>query len=144
MSCANKICAVQPNATTSLSHARANGDNTYDPSTAIKVFYAQARQEIATGNYLVPLTTQMLQATTSAFATQTAQRYFAQIDSNGQPNSTALQMIANAPQTISPAIGWTMINLRPYTAPTAQAVTLVGNIFLCIFAFMIVSLSPFS
>ncbi|KAI0808363.1 hypothetical protein C8Q74DRAFT_1233073 [Fomes fomentarius] len=128
---------VQPNATTRLSHARANGDNTYDPSTAIKVFYAQARQEIATGNYLVPLTTQMLQATTSAFATQTAQRYFAQIDSNGEPNSTALQMIANAPQTISPAIGWTMINLRPYTAPTAQAVTLVGNIFLCIFAFMI-------
>lgn len=112
----------------------------------------QARNEIATGNYIVPLTTQMLQATTSAYATSTAQRVFAQIDSNGQPNSTALQMIANAPQTISPAVSWTMVNLRPYTyarccmfspltladvfysAPAAQAATLVGNIFLCIFS----------
>ncbi|TFK80958.1 hypothetical protein K466DRAFT_532405, partial [Polyporus arcularius HHB13444] len=128
---------VQPNATTHLSHARVNGDQTYDPTTAIKVFYSQARQEIATGNYIVPLTTAMLQATTSAYATQTAQRYFAQINSNGEPNSTALQLIANAPQTITPAISWTMVNLRPYNAPAAQAVTLVGNIFLCIFSFMI-------
>ncbi|RDX39720.1 hypothetical protein OH76DRAFT_1490876 [Lentinus brumalis] len=128
---------VQPNATTHLSRARVNGDQTYDPTTAIKVFYSQARQEIATGNYIVPLTTAMLQATTSAYATQTAQRYFAQINSNGEPNSTALQLIANAPQTITPAISWTMVNLRPYNAPAAQAVTLVGNIFLCIFSFMI-------
>ncbi|KAI0368207.1 hypothetical protein BV20DRAFT_948570 [Pilatotrama ljubarskyi] len=128
---------VQPNATTRLATARVNGDETYDPSTAVKVYYAQARNEIATGNYIVPITTQMLQATTSAYATSTAQRVFAQINSNGQPNATALQMIANAPQTISPAISWTMVNLRPYQAPAAQAATLVGNIFLCIFAFMI-------
>ncbi|KAI0707430.1 hypothetical protein C8T65DRAFT_650942 [Cerioporus squamosus] len=128
---------VQPNATTHLSHARVNGDQSYDPTSAIKVYYSQARQEIATGNYIVPLTTAMLQATTSAYATQTAQRYFAQINSNGQPNATALQLIANAPQTITPAISWTMVNLRPYNAPAAQAVTLVGNIFLCIFSFMI-------
>lgn len=84
----------------------------------------------------------MLQATTSAYATQTAQRYFALIDSNGEPNSTALQMIAQAPQTISPAISWTMVNLRPYNAPAAQAVTLVGNIFLCIFACVRSTLNP--
>ncbi|KAI0653466.1 hypothetical protein C8Q70DRAFT_1035581 [Cubamyces menziesii] len=128
---------IQPNATIRLAQARMNGDQSYDPASAIKVYYSQARNEIATGNYIVPLTTQMLQATTSAYATSTAQRVFAQINSNGQPNSTALQMIANAPQTISPAISWTMVNLRPYQAPAAQAVTLVGNIFLCIFAFMI-------
>ncbi|RPD68703.1 hypothetical protein L226DRAFT_540433 [Lentinus tigrinus ALCF2SS1-7] len=127
---------VQPNATTHLSRARANGDQTYDPTTAIKVYYSQARQEIATGNYIVPLTTAMLQSTTSAYATQTAQRYFAQINSNGEPNATALQLIANAPQTITPGISWTMVNLRPYNAPAAQATTLVGNIFLCIFSFM--------
>ncbi|KAL1938011.1 hypothetical protein VTO73DRAFT_12022 [Trametes versicolor] len=131
------VVVVQPNASTILSAARTNGDKTYDPRTAIKVYYSQARNEIATGNYIVPLTTQMLQVTTSAYATSTAQRVFAQIDSNGQPNSTALQMIANAPQTISPAISWTMVNLRPYTSPAAQAATLVGNIFLCIFSFMI-------
>ena len=159
------------------------GDTTYDPTSAIKVFYSQvsrpeglpsrisspvtnpavsntsseyqARQEIATGNYIVPLTTAMLQSTTTGYATASAQRYFAQINSNGQPNSTALQLIATAPQTISPGVSWTMVNLRPYTyvvlvlvifavrqdidealhsAPAAQAATLVGNIFLCIFS----------
>nr|VWO94476.1 Chitin synthase (EC [Ganoderma boninense] len=128
---------LQPNATQTLSRARSNGDTTYDPTSAIKVFYSQARQEIATGNYIVPLTTAMLQETTTGYATASAQRYFAQINSNGEPNSTALQLIATAPQTIAPGISWTMVNLRPYTAPAAQAATLVGNIFLCIFSFMI-------
>ena len=104
---------------------------------------SQARQEIATGNYIVPLTNAMLQATTSAYSTQTAQRYFAQINSNGEPNATALQLIANAPQTITPGISWTMVNLRPYNAPAAQAATLVGNIFLCIFSWVGLS-SPFA
>ncbi|TBU27609.1 hypothetical protein BD311DRAFT_723883 [Dichomitus squalens] len=128
---------VQANISQKLSLARQVGDTTYDPTSAIKVFYSQARQEIATGNYLVPLTTAMLQETTTTYATASAQRYFAQINNNGQPNATALQLIATAPQTIAPAISWTMVNLRPYNAPAAQAVTLVGNIFLCIFSFMI-------
>ncbi|KAI1787220.1 hypothetical protein LXA43DRAFT_719015 [Ganoderma leucocontextum] len=128
---------IQPNATQKLSRARMVGDTTYDPASAIKVFYSQARQEIATGNYIVPLTTAILQTTTTSYATASAQRYFAQINSNGEPNSTALQLIATAPQTIVPGISWTMVNLRPYTAPAAQAATLVGNIFLCIFSFMI-------
>ncbi|KAM5536444.1 hypothetical protein V8D89_009880 [Ganoderma adspersum] len=131
------VVVVQRNATQQLSRARMTGDTTYDPTSAIKVFYSQARQEIATGNYIVPLTTAMLQSTTTGYATASAQRYFAQINSNGQPNSTALQLIATAPQTIAPGISWTMVNLRPYTAPAAQAATLVGNIFLCIFSFMI-------
>ncbi|KAH9938891.1 uncharacterized protein BXZ73DRAFT_44386 [Epithele typhae] len=129
------VIVVQPNATIHLSRARAVGSTTYDPSKAIRVYYNQARQEIATGNFIVPLTTQILQATTVAYATGSAQRYFAQVNSNGEPNATALQLIANAPQTITPGISWTMINLRPYNAPAAQAATLVGNIFLVIFSY---------
>jgi hypothetical protein len=33
-------------------------------------------------------------------------------------------------------VGWTTVNLRPYTAPVATAVTLVGQIFIIIFTFM--------
>lgn len=49
-------------------------------------------------------------------------------------NATALQLVAQAPQTLSPAVGFAMVNLRPYTAPVAQAVTLVGQIYIVIFA----------
>ena len=58
-------------------------------------------------------------------------------------NATALELIAQAPQTIAPAVGFTMVNLRPYDAPTAQAVTLVGQIYIVIFGFIFVSHSVF-
>ncbi|OBZ73437.1 Nitrosoguanidine resistance protein SNG1 [Grifola frondosa] len=128
---------IEANTTTTLTNARVNGDKNYDPASAIKMFYSQARNEIATANYIVPITTNLLQFTTSAYATSSAQRYFAQIRGTGDTNDTAVQMIAQAPQTISPAISWSVVNVRPYTAPAAQAVTLVGNIYLCIYAFMI-------
>ncbi|KAI0791207.1 hypothetical protein C8Q75DRAFT_864980 [Abortiporus biennis] len=128
---------VSANLTTRLSDARQNGDATWDPTTAITVYYAQARNEVATGTYVLPITIQTLQTVTTAWATGSAQRYFAQITARNTVNDTALHLIAVAPQTIMPAISWTTINLRPYTAPAAQAVTLVGNIFLCIFAFML-------
>ncbi|KAH7918791.1 hypothetical protein BV22DRAFT_1075923 [Leucogyrophana mollusca] len=128
---------VEANATHKLATARQNGDSSYDPASAITVYYSQARQEIATGNYVVPLSTALLEKTTSAWATTSAQQYLAQIYAQGEVNGTALELLARAPQTISPAVGWTTVNLRPLrTAPVATAVTLVGQIFLCIFAFI--------
>ncbi|KAI0699407.1 hypothetical protein BC835DRAFT_1412597 [Cytidiella melzeri] len=127
---------VEANATSRLVRARANGDATYDPTTAITVYYAQARQEVAVGNYVLPITQQLLSESVSAYATGSAQRYFAQVTPGDTVNATAINLLSQAPQTISPGISWRMVNLRPYTAPAAQAVTLVGNIFLVIFAFI--------
>jgi hypothetical protein len=75
----------------------------------------QARNEIATANAIVPITTNLLQESTSAYATYSAQRYLALIRPGGTVNATAVALLANAPQTLVPAVGWTMVNLRPYT-----------------------------
>ncbi|KIJ68923.1 hypothetical protein HYDPIDRAFT_144365 [Hydnomerulius pinastri MD-312] len=128
---------VEANATQSLALARQHGDSTYDPTSALTLYYAQARQEVAAGNYLIPLSTSLLQQSTTAWATTSAQQYLAEIYANGQVNQTALQLLAKAPQTISPGISWRTVNLRPYDAPVATAVILVGQIFLCIFAFIV-------
>ena len=64
---------------------------------------------------MLPITTQLLTASTSAYATASAQRYFAQITPDKVVNATALELLAQAPQTISPAISWNTVNLRPYT-----------------------------
>jgi hypothetical protein len=77
--------------------------------------YHQARNEIAAANAIVPITTNLLQQTTSAYATYAAQRYIAQIMPGGTINATAFSLLANAPQTLTPAVGWKMMNLRPYT-----------------------------
>jgi hypothetical protein len=43
-----------------LETSRANGDSGYNSSRLIQVYYAQARNELATGNYLVPYLLQAL------------------------------------------------------------------------------------
>ena len=77
--------------------------------------FSQARQETAVGNYVLPITTQIPTESVSAYATASAQRYFAQITPGTDVNQTAVQLLSQAPQTISPAVSWTMVNLRPYT-----------------------------
>ena len=105
-------CLVEANATTRLSNARLYGDTTYDPSIAITVYHAQARNEVAAANSVVPLTTSLLQHYTTA----SAQRYLAAIiTADVLSNTTALQTMAQAPQTMSPAVSRTMVDLRPYT-----------------------------
>ena len=56
------------------------------------------------------------------------------VASDGSVNLTALNGIAQAPQTIAPGVSYTLRNVRPYTTPEAQAPLLVGQIYLCIFA----------
>lgn len=130
---------VSENATARLTDAQRNGDETYDPTSALTVYYAQARNEIAAGTYLLPLTTTLLENFTTTYATSMAQRYFAAIIlQNGTVNETAINSIARAPQTISPGVGYKLVNLRPYTASVAQAPLLVGQIYICIFAFIFV------
>ncbi|KAH8105297.1 hypothetical protein BXZ70DRAFT_515852 [Cristinia sonorae] len=129
---------VEANATSRLAFARENGDRSYDPTSAVTVYYAQARHEVAVGSYLLPIAQSTLKSVMTGWATSAAQRYFAQISPGSTVNATALQMLSVAPQTISPAIDYRMVNLRPYTTPAALAVTLVGNIFLIIFAFFTV------
>ena len=55
---------VQPNATQKLSRARMTGDTTYDPTSAIKVFYSQvSRPEGLPSQISSPLTNPALSNT---------------------------------------------------------------------------------
>lgn len=99
------------------------------------MYYAQARNEVVASTFLVPLATTFLANYTASYASASVARFIAAISStDGSVNATALQLVAQAPQTLSPAVGFAMVNLRPYTAPVAQAVTLVGQIYIVIFA----------
>lgn len=52
-------------------------------------------------------------------------------------NAQAITAIASAPGTISNSISYRLFNLRPYNQPVATAITLVGLIYMLIFAFVI-------
>jgi hypothetical protein len=46
-------------------------------------------------------------------------------------------LVAQAPGTVTLPVSFTMINLRPYNQAVASAITLVGLIYMLIFAFII-------
>jgi hypothetical protein len=54
-------------------------------------------------------------------------------------NATAIEKFATASIGGSNAIAYNLVNLRPFKATVASAVTLVGMILLCIFSFILVS-----
>ncbi|KAG8686442.1 hypothetical protein FRC08_012504 [Ceratobasidium sp. 394] len=123
---------VNANASARLAAARASGDSSYNPMSAITFYYAQARNEQATGTYVNPLTTAALTQILQTYNAKSVAAYLTSISGN----TTAVQALVSAPQTMTSGAWWTTENLRPYNAPVATALTLVGQIYLCIFAFI--------
>ncbi|KAG8735475.1 hypothetical protein FRC10_010472 [Ceratobasidium sp. 414] len=123
---------VNANASARLAAARASGDSSYNPMSAITFYYAQARNEQAIGTYVNPLTTAALTQILQTYNAKSAAAYLTSVSGN----AAALQALVSAPQTMTNGAWWTTENLRPYNAPVATAITLVGQIYLCIFAFI--------
>ncbi|WWC86960.1 uncharacterized protein L201_001841 [Kwoniella dendrophila CBS 6074] len=124
---------INPGASNALAQARSAGDSTYNSSSAIDVFYAQARQETAVNSYLLPYMQQALSAILGQYNARSAAQY---LQANAG-NATAINALASAPSTISNSVWFTLNNLRPYNQPVAQAITLVGLIYMLIFSFII-------
>lgn len=124
---------MEPNASNNLAVARQTGDASYNASTAISVYYAQGRNEIAAGSYILPIVQPLLGRILGQFNARSVAEY---IGAN-RDNATALELLRQAPQTLSQPIWYTMFNVRPYTTQTASAITLVGHIYVIIFAYAI-------
>ncbi len=48
-----------------------------------------------------------------------------------------MNILAQASSTLNNAVWYTPVNIRPYNVPVASAITLVGLIYMLIFAFII-------
>ncbi|KAF9511140.1 hypothetical protein BS47DRAFT_1364082 [Hydnum rufescens UP504] len=124
---------VSRNATSNLISARENGDASYNQSTAMVFLYNQGRNEVAANSFIVPLSQALISSAAANFAASYASRYLA----SQSGNATAMAALIAAPQTLTTPISYSMNNLRPYSAPVASALTLVGSIYTIIFAFVI-------
>lgn len=116
---------IHSGASQMMTNARATGNASYNGMEAIHFVYAQARNELATGNYLVPIATRHLTMITEKIGAESVAQFLPTIAGN----ASAIALLAQAPQTLSNPIGFTPVNLRPYDQPVAQAITLVGREF---------------
>ncbi|BEI86554.1 hypothetical protein CcaverHIS002_0608410 [Cutaneotrichosporon cavernicola] len=119
---------INAGATANLASARAGGNTSYDGRDAIQFIYAQARNELASGSYMLPMVTAHLNAITDTVGVQSVASFLQSADE--------AVLRAAPPSTLSSPVGWNIVNLRPYNQPVAQAITLVGLIYMLIFSFI--------
>jgi hypothetical protein len=119
---------VNANATALLRRAVETGDRSYDPTGAAQFIYNEARDETTYSNYIAPMVTQLQTQIRSQFG----EKWASQVLSN---TSLSRASFARAPQALSPAIGFSTYNLRPFFPYTATPAVSIGLIYLIIIAF---------
>lgn len=122
---------IMDGATESLQQARQSANASYDGRDLIQVVFAQARSETAIGSYLLPALERNVGEVSGRMSAESVSQFL----SSAQPQQ--IKALASAPRTLVEPINYHLHNLRPYNQPVATAITLVGLIYMLIFAFII-------
>ncbi|KAA8570618.1 hypothetical protein EYC84_000017 [Monilinia fructicola] len=104
---------INANATALLQEAVQNGNATFDP---------------------MGYRTELLQFQ-STITSKFGQQWAAQVLEQAATNTSIMANIRNSPQVISPAIGFSTFNLRPFNPPVATPAVSIGLIYLIIISF---------
>ncbi|KAH7335972.1 hypothetical protein B0J17DRAFT_769740 [Rhizoctonia solani] len=123
---------INPGASSTLYIARAYGDYTYDQTKAVTLYIEQARSENAVGQLVSPIATEILDKTLRDFNARDIAAYIRAIRAHPDAVETSLE----SPSALAGA-WWRTVNLRPWNAAVASPMTIVGQIYLTLFAFMI-------
>lgn len=117
---------VNANATALLKDAVNNGNSSYDPAGAAQIIYNTARDETTTSSYILPALLDILFPLLCEFGAEWATTL---------SRNSSSQNVFLTPQAVNPAIGFTMIDLRPFVPPVATPAVSVGLIYLIIISF---------
>ena len=119
---------INANATALLQQAVQQGNASYDPLGACQTIWVEARDQDSVFEYVFPSLVKLQTEITSTFG----QMWTAMVLKNTSIPVTNLQAV---PQALSPAIGFSMFNLRPFGPPVAIPAVTIGLIYLIIIAF---------
>jgi hypothetical protein len=117
---------VNANATALLRTAVEIGNSSYDPLGAAQIVYNQARDIESYNQYISPALIDLGTTITSIFGRDWTAAVLA---------NTSLTNYVDTPQALSPAIGFSIFNLRPFDPPVAIPAVSIGLIYLIIIAF---------
>ncbi|KAJ1305782.1 hypothetical protein OPQ81_010512 [Rhizoctonia solani] len=123
---------INPGASSTLYIARAYGDYTYDQTKAVTLYIEQARSENAVGQLIAPIATELLDRTLRDFNARDIAAYIRAIRVHPDAVETSLE----SPSALAGA-WWKTVNLRPWNAAVASPMTIVGQIYLTLFAFIL-------
>lgn len=122
---------IMPNATSQLYSAVQNGNTSYDPMGACQLIYQSSRDDTNWYDFMLPIISQFQTQATSMVGQQWAKMVL----QNATTDQTLLRNMATVPQAVSPAIGFSEFDLRPFYPYTAIPATTIGLIYLIILSF---------
>ncbi|KAG9530048.1 hypothetical protein KCU93_g3041, partial [Aureobasidium melanogenum] len=122
---------IMPNATSQLYNAVQNGNTSYDPMGACQLIYQSSRDDTNWYDFMYPIISQFQTQATTMVGEQWAKMVL----QNATTDQTLLRNLVNVPQAISPAIGFSEFDLRPFYPYTAIPATTIGLIYLIILSF---------
>jgi fumarate reductase subunit D len=122
---------INPNATAMLQSAVQTGNTSYDPLGACQLTYIDSRDDTNWFDIISPMITAFMTEATSMVGQQWTQ----QVLQDARNNATILRNAASVPQALSPAIGFSQYNLRPFYPFTAIPAVSIGLIYLIIVSF---------
>jgi Protein of unknown function (DUF3533) len=117
---------VNANATALLRQAVEIGNSSYDPLGSAQVVYNQARDIESYNQYISPALILLANDVTTSFGRHWAASVL---------GNSSLTNYTNSPQALSPAIGFSIYNLRPFDPSVAIPAVSIGLIYLIIIAF---------
>ncbi|GIJ83126.1 hypothetical protein Asppvi_001645 [Aspergillus pseudoviridinutans] len=122
---------VLPNATRLLHNAVSGINPTYDPKGAIEIVTISARDQSTYSTKIQPQLRRLQMAIMSEFGP----RWMQDLAWQQLSNSRSLVQAQVPPQAVNPGIGFTTIDLRPFTPAAAMPSVTVGLIYLIIIAY---------
>ncbi|KAJ5152704.1 uncharacterized protein N7482_009182 [Penicillium canariense] len=122
---AHAAVIINPNATTLLQAAISRHNTSYDPAGAIQTVIITARDEDTYYHYVQPDLAIFENTVLASFGPQWARQLV----------TSGVNLTATPPQAINPAIGFTLVDLRPFTPDVAAPAVTIGLIYLIIIAF---------
>ncbi|GAM34227.1 hypothetical protein TCE0_015f01671 [Talaromyces pinophilus] len=117
---------INANATSSLQAAVTSGSPSYDPLGIAQIVYNSARDENTYYAYIIPTLFQLQTKVITKFGP----RWIEMMRSNGSLNDPRIPT-----QALSPSIGFTEIDLRPFSPAVATPSVSIGLIYLIIIAY---------
>ncbi|OCL03985.1 hypothetical protein AOQ84DRAFT_325031, partial [Glonium stellatum] len=121
---------INPNATAMLYSAVVTGNTSYDPMGACQLVFQDSRDDTNWYEFMLPQISMFTRE-----AVSTVGRNWAEIVLQNASNSQTLANIQAAPQAVSPAIGFSEFNLRPFYPYTSIPAVSIGLIYLIIISF---------
>ncbi len=125
---AHAAIIVNANATFLLRQAVDQGNSTYDPNGAAQIIYVSARDQATIPSYVVPQLVAFEKDVVAQFGSMWARMVV-------QNTSIQRAAVEAAPQALSPAIGFTTLDLRPFNPASVTPAVSIGLIYLIIIAF---------